>query len=323
MCPGGHRGPNVQDPRGLYDFTADQPSQTELDGPVLVHALSGFVDAGSAGRLAVDHLLAELPHRVLARFDVDQVFDYRARRPPMTFTEDHWTSFEPPALELRLVEDLAGRRFLLLTGPEPDVQWERFVAAVGQLVDHYGVRLTLGIHAIPMAVPHTRPLGITAHGNRPDLTAQYPAWVGTVQVPGHAAALLELRLAEQGHDVAGFAVHVPHYLAQAEYPDAALALLHGTSEAAGLSLPSRELREAGERTRALVEEQVAGQPEVSAVVHALEEQYDAFVRGRSRSLLPGDDAGALPGADELPTADELGAELERFLAEENRRRGES
>jgi len=314
----------------LYTLASEQPKESELDAPVLVHALSGFVDAGSAGRLAADYLLAELPHRVLATFDLDQVYDYRARRPPMIFTEDHWTSIEQPTLELRLVQDLAGRGFLLLTGPEPDVQWERFVAAVGQLVDHYQVGLTMGIHAIPMAVPHTRPLGITAHGNRPDLTRQYPAWVGTVQVPGHVAALLELRLGESRHDVAGFAVHVPHYLSQADYPDAALALLHGLATATGLTLPSQELREAGERTRALVQEQVEEQPEVLAVVRSLEQQYDAFVRGRERSLLAadGDEAGALGGStglpdeENLPTADELGAELERFLAEENRRRGE-
>jgi len=298
----------VQDPQQLYTLADEQPEDGELDAPVLVHALNGFVDAGSAGRLAADYLLAELPHRVLATFDLDQVYDYRARRPPMIFTEDHWTSIEQPRLELRLVQDLAGRGFLLLTGPEPDVQWERFVAAVGHLVDHYRVGLTLGIHAIPMAVPHTRPLGITAHGNRPDLTRRYPAWVGTVQVPGHVAALLELRLGEGGHDVAGFAVHVPHYLSQADYPDAALTLLQGLGGATGLSLPSQELREAGERTRALVQEQVEEQPEVLAVVRSLEEQYDAFVRGRERSLLaadgdePGESARALglPDEENLP-----------------------
>lgn len=318
------------DPREMYEFADDQPDTADMDGPVLVHALNGFVDAGSAGRLAADHLLEELPHRVLARFDLDQVFDYRARRPTMVFAEDHWVSVDSPALELRLVDDLAGRPFLLLTGPEPDLQWERFVSAVRQLVEHYGVSLTVGIHAIPMAVPHTRPLGMTAHGNRRDLLEQYPAWIGTVQVPGHAAGLLELRLQESGHDVAGFAVHVPHYLAQADYPDAALALLRGTSQATGLTLPTRELQAAGERARALVEEQVENQPEVSAVVRSLEEQYDAFVRGRERSLLGGDgeEAGALPGGplpvpEDLPSAEELGAELERFLAEENRRRGEA
>jgi predicted ATP-grasp superfamily ATP-dependent carboligase len=304
----------VLDPDDLYELEEHQPAVGELEAPVLVHALGGFIDAGHAGRLAAEHLLASLPHRVLARFDIDQLYDYRARRPVMTFVEDHWESYETPSCELCLVHDGVGRAFLTLTGPEPDIQWERFVAAVTRLVERYGVRLSVGLHAIPMAVPHTRPVGVTAHATRRDLVSGYEPWVGRVQVPGHLAGLLEFRLGQSGHDAAGFAVHVPHYLAQTEYPAAAAALLDAVAGVCGLDLARQELVEAGERVREAVDVQVGEQPEVGAVVRALEEQYDAFVTGRGRSLL----AGA-PG--DLPTADELGAELERFLAEENDRRG--
>ena len=301
------------DPDALYAFDAVPPQPGELDRPVLVHALSGFVDAGAAGRLASEHLLATLPHRVLVRFDVDQLYDYRARRPVMTFVEDHWESYDAPRLELSLVEDAAGTGFLMLTGPEPDVQWERFVAAVRSLVERFGVRLTVGIHAIPMAVPHTRPIGVTAHGSPPSLVAGAQPWVSRVQVPGHMAGLLEYRLGEAGHDAAGFAVHVPHYLAQAEYPDAAATLVESVAAIGGLRLPVGDLRAAGDQVRAVIASQVGEQPEVGEVVRALEEQYDAFVAARGRSLLADDTP--------LPTAEELGAELERFLAQENDRRG--
>ena len=301
------------DPDALYELDAVQPQPGELERPVLVHALGGFVDAGQAGRLAAEHLLATLPHRVLVRFDVDQMYDYRARRPVMTFVEDHWESYEAPRLELSLVEDAVGTGFLMLTGPEPDVQWERFTAAVRRLVERYGVRLTVGVHAIPMAVPHTRPVGVTAHASRPELVAGHEPWVTRVQVPGHIAGLLEFRLGESGHDAAGFAVHVPHYLAQAEYPDAAATLVEAVAELGELRLPVGDLRAAGEQVRAAVAAQVAEQPEVVEVVRALEDQYDAFVAARGRSLLARDSP--------LPTAEELGAELERFLAQENDRRG--
>jgi predicted ATP-grasp superfamily ATP-dependent carboligase len=303
----------VLDPEALYELDAVQPQPGELDRPVLVHALSGFVDAGQAGRLAAEHLLATLPHRVLVRFDVDQVYDYRARRPLMTFAQDHWESYEAPRLELSLVEDAAGTGFLMLTGPEPDIQWERFSAAVARLVTRYDVRLSVGVHAIPMAVPHTRSTGITAHANRAELVAGHEPWVSRVQVPGHMAGLLEFRLGEAEMDAAGFAVHVPHYLAQAEYPEAAAALIEAVAEIGGLRLPSGDLRAAGEQVRAAVDSQVAEQPEVAEVVRALEEQYDAFVAARGRSLLAEDTP--------MPTAEELGAELERFLARENDRRG--
>jgi hypothetical protein len=165
-----------------------------------------------------------------------------------------------------------------------------------------------------MAVPHTRPIGVTAHATDPSLVRGYEPWVGRVQVPGHMTGLLELRLGESGHDAAGFAVHVPHYLSQAEYPSAAEALLEAVSRLSTLNLPTQALATAGDEVRAAIAAQVADQPEVQAVVRALEEQYDAFVGARGRSLLASD-------TSELPTGDELGAELERFLAEENERRG--
>jgi PAC2 family len=281
----------------------------------MVLVLDGFLDAGNAAARAAQHLTDLSDGPIVATFDVDQLHDYRARRPPMTFIEDHWAAYEAPELVLREVQDAAGARFLMLTGPEPDVQWERFVKAVTQLVDRYDVRLTVGVHAIPMAVPHTRPAGMTAHATRKSLVAQHQTWVGNVQVPGNIAGLLELRLGEAGKDAAGFAVHVPHYLTQAEYPDAALALVSQVCNLTGLQLPTDELAEAGEQTRAAIEEQVSGQPEVAAVVSALEQQYDAYIAGQANALPLADDTS------ELPTADELGAELERFLAEENERRG--
>ena len=300
------------DPADLVDLVGDV---TGLDRPVLVHALDGFVDAGAAVRLARAHLLATAgPDSVVARFDVDQLFDYRARRPPMIFVRDHWESYAAPALELHRLTDADGRPYLLLAGPEPDVQWERFSAAVLGLVRRLDVRLTAGLEAIPMGVPHTRPTGVTAHASRPELVAGYEPWVATVQVPGAATNLLELRLGESGHDAMGFAAHVPHYLSQVDYPAAAVALLGAVARAGGLRLPTAALDEAATRTRTDVDAQIADSEEVRAVVGALESQYDAYVGGRDRGdLLADDDA-------RLPTADELGAELERFLAEQHRRK---
>src|SRR3954463_8810323 len=169
-------GGAVLDPDGLYELDPVQPQPGELERPVLVHALSGFVDAGGAGPLAADHLLATLPHRVIVRFDVDQLYDYRARRPVMTFVEDHWESYDTPRREISLVEASAGTGFLMLTGPEPDVQGERFTPAVRLLVERFEVRLTVGVHAIPMAVPHTRPVGVTAHATRPQLGGGPRPW---------------------------------------------------------------------------------------------------------------------------------------------------
>ncbi|MBQ1011682.1 PAC2 family protein [Micromonospora sp. M51] len=297
------------DPHELYQLTDDLP---DLGQPVLIQALTGFVDAGNASRLAREQLLTSLEGRPIATFDVDQLFDYRSRRPVMTFVEDHWESVDAPKLELHLLHDDDETPFLLLTGPEPDLQWERFVAAVAGLAARLDVRLPVGLNSIPMAVPHTRPTGVTAHATRPELISGYEPWLQRVQVPGSVGHLLEFRLGEQGRDALGFAAHVPHYVAQTEYPAAAEVLLTSVSRSTGLLLPGDGLRSAAEVVRVEIDRQVAQTEDAAALVQALEEQYDAFARGRGEKSLLAPDAGP------LPTADELGAELERFLAEQTR-----
>lgn len=296
------------DPHELYELTDELP---DLGQPVLIQALTGFVDAGSATRLAREQLLTSLDARTIARFDVDQMFDYRSRRPVMTFVEDHWAEYDAPELELHLLHDDDETPFLLLTGPEPDLQWERFVAAVAGLSARLDVRLTVGLNSIPMAVPHTRPSGVTAHATRPELIAGHEPWLQKVQVPASVGHLLEYRLGEQGRDALGFAAHVPHYVAQTEYPAAAEALLAAVSKGTGLLLPRDGLRAAAEAIRVEIDRQVAQTEEAATLVQALEEQYDTFARGRGEKSLLATETGP------LPTADELGAELERFLAEQS------
>ena len=282
-------------------------------GLVLVHDLAGDFDAAHAGALAGSHLLASLPHQVVARFDVDRLVDYRAHRPRMTFNGDRYESFTAPEVLLYAVEDDAGEPFLLLHGAEPDFAWETFVAAVGGLVERLGVTSVAALQAIPMPVPHTRPVTVTAHATRRSLIESYPVYWGELRIPGSVAALLELRMGEAGVDAFGVAAHVPHYLTQATFPAASLTLLEHLSRLTGLRLPTEELREAAEAHRTEVDEQIARSPENTAVVAALEQQFDQFTAAREGSEL-------LTDIGEVPSGEELGAEFERFLAEQERKR---
>ena len=173
------------DPSEIYDVDPRVAAEVEAQaaagvGPVLVHAVRGFVDAGSAGQLAADHLTSTLESTRLATFDVDQLLDYRSRRPTMTFDSTTWSEYSEPELVVDVMHDAAGVPFQLMHGVEPDVQWERFTAAVRQIVERFDVPLTTGIHGIPMGIPHTRPLSVTAHATRPELIADHTSWFGTV-----------------------------------------------------------------------------------------------------------------------------------------------
>jgi len=299
----------VQDPTELFQFETDSSlSPDDTHASVLVLALGGFVDAGHTQRVLTEHLLENHESRVIASFDVDQLLDYRGRRPAMVFDRDHWESYADPSLLLHRVVDREGVPFLLLAGPEPDYQWARMVEAVMILIRALDVDLTVNVHGIPMAVPHTRPLGFTSHGtNQNLLLSGNETPFGTVQVPGSFASLLELRLGEAGRDALGFAVHVPHYLGQSEFADAALLGLQRVIAVTGLDLDATGLAAAAGRDRAEIARQMEQSEEISAVVRALEQQYDTYLEGRQhRSLLATD-------LSDLPTADEIGAEFEAFL----------
>jgi predicted ATP-grasp superfamily ATP-dependent carboligase len=267
--------------------------------PVLLYALDGFLDAGNAGSLAVQHLLAEDQGRVVASFEIDAFYDYRARRPPMTFVEHHYEGYEPPRLVVRLLHDRAGTPYLLLHGPEPDTHWEAFTGAVRTVVEHFAVRLSVSLGSVPMAVPHTRPVMLTNHATRAELLIQENVWRAQIRIPSSAQSVLELRLGEWGHDAMGFVAHIPHYVAQFDYPSAAVAMLDSVQTATGLSWDLEPLRDAGEAKLVEIGTQIEDSEEVREVVHGLEQQYDAI----NRSV-----------AEDLPTGEEIGAEFERFLA---------
>jgi len=296
---------------GMYELEFPAPSLSAPDGrgPVLIHALEGFSDAGRAIKLAAEHLKTTLDTELVASFAIDELLDYRSRRPLMTFKTDHFTSYEEPELNLYAVRDSVGTPFLLLAGLEPDLRWERFITAVRLLSERLAVRRIIGLGAIPMAVPHTRPITLTAHANDKELIAEHEPWVGEVAVPGSVSNLLEFRMAQHGHEVVGFTVHVPHYLAQTDYPAAAETLVGELARSASLQIPTGDLSRAAAEVAEKVNEQVAASAEVAQVVEALERQYDAFVAAQeNRSLLAHD--------EDLPSGDELGAEFERFLAQQ-------
>jgi hypothetical protein len=296
----------MRDPAGLYDISSDIIEVPK--GLHMVAGLTGFADAGGAVTQLSEYLLDTLDHRVVAEFDSDSLLDYRARRPTIYFDQDHLSDYRPAKLNLYLASDELGQQFLLLTGYEPDFQWERFTAAVMQLVEKYRVKDTTWVHAIPMPVPHTRPIGVTVSGNRLDLIDAMSIWKPHTQVPANALHLLEYRLQELGHPTAGFVLLIPHYLADTEFPSAAVTALESVSAATGLIFPTDRLREEGREFLAKIDGQVGNNPELARLVGTLEERHDSYMEDNPLRSPLTDEDGA------LPTADEIAAELQNFLA---------
>ena len=295
----------------LYERVASAPPVPA--GLPMIVALTGFTDAGGAVSQLLECFREELEPTPIVSFSADVLLDYRARRPIITFEADHLTAYRPQRLELSLAHDSLGQPFVLLAGFEPDFAWEAFAESIVGLAEGLQVSTITWVHSIPMPVPHTRPLGTTVSGTRDELTQAHSVWKPHTQVPSTVAHLLEYRFAQSGARVSGFVLLVPHYLAETDFPAAAIAGLDSLAIATGLVFDADDLSEQNREFLEKVGEQVGRSDELRTMLHGLEERYDSYMAGSGLGQ------PILHTAD-LPSADELAAEFERFLA--NRRPGD-
>ncbi|MHB1208207.1 MAG: proteasome assembly chaperone family protein [Acidimicrobiales bacterium] len=288
----------------IYDriiFLADP----ELSEPVLVVCLEGWIDAGLGASTAISTLLNTISTEILATFDTEYFIDQRARRPVARIVDGITTELTWPEIQLRYGQDGDGADILFLVGPEPDFHWSDFVDVVTDSAGRFDVRLVVGLGAFPAPTPHTRPVRVIA--TAPESSAHLLPLVGTVsgelEVPAGISAALELGFSEVDMDVVTLWARVPHYVASMSYPQAAAALIDGLARIAGLTLDASQLRASAEEARQRVDNLIINNPDHTSMVEELEEAADE-TEGTSLG-------------EELPSGDELAAELERFL------RGES
>lgn len=277
------------------------------DGLPLVMLFTGFIDAGNSVRSASRHIMDHLEHTLVLSFDNDSFLDYRARRPTFVFEQTRLTDYRPPTLTLSLVTDDMGAQFLLLAGYEPDFRWDSAIEIVLDIIERFRVSHTTWAHAIPMPVPHTRPVGMTVSGSRAELVDAYSVWKPTTEIPGTFGHLVEYTLCELGFPVAGFVILIPHYLADSDFPFGAVAVFDAITTATGIMLPTDEFRESGREFLAGIAEQIEDNEELQRMIVTLENRHDTYM---DENPLP---SPLTDAAGEVPTADAIAAELERFL----------
>ncbi len=300
---------NDRHPSSLYEFDPEwgAPAGARLDRPLLVVGLEGWVDAGMGASAAIAQLLTSSPTTSVASFDTEALIDQRARRPIARLEDGVTTELTWPAIRVVAGQDRAGTDVLYLTGPEPDFRWPTFIEAVVGLVGELGVRMVVGLGAFPAPTPHTRPvrLASTVPPQSTELAGRVGTVRGTLEVPAGVQAALEVALGNAGVPVIGLWARVPHYVSAMPYPEASAALIDGLCAVSGAVLDSTSLRGAGEASRRQVDELIAANPEHLEMVHRLEVALDS------------QESTAL-GIDDMPSGDEIAAELEQFLRGEGR-----
>lgn len=281
-------------------------TQPVLDAPVMVVAMEGWVDAGLGAAAAVAALTEHPPASDLVTFDGDHFLDMRARRPVVHIVDGVTSDMQWPKTQIRHGHDQAGSDVVFLVGPEPDYHWHEFVDAVVELALRYDVRMVVGLGAFPAPAPHTRPvrLAATAPQDSAELVGRVGVVQGELEVPAGVLSALELALGDASVPTVSLWARVPHYVSAMPFPLASAALVDGLAAISGLMLDSTRLRAAGDRARGQVDDLVADNPEHVSMVRKLEEAIDSS-------------EGNALGLDAVPSAEELAAELERFLRGEH------
>jgi hypothetical protein len=272
-----------------------------LDRPVLVMAMEGWIDAGFASASAMSALLSATPNTLVADFDSDALIDHRARRPVMRIVNGVLEGLRWPVPTLRATTGGGGRSLLLLSGPEPDMRWHEFTREVVQLGLRLGVEMVVGLGAFPAPVPHTRSVRLAATASTPDLAGRVGFIPATIEVPSGVQSSLQHGFGQAGVPSVGLWARVPHYVSAMPYPAASAALLEELGVLAGLEIDTSTFRAAATQTAQQIDDLVAGSEEHATLVHQLERQHDEE-QGLSATNF-----------GDLPSGDELAAELERFL----------
>ena len=272
----------------LYRLEEDPKFQA----PVLVAALEGWVDAGSAGTTAAAQLAQN--GTLVATFDADAVYDFRSRRPVLDIVDGRPMSLAWAELKLTAAR-IGDRDLLILSGPEPDYRWRELAVDVVELAKRLGVASWASLGAIPAAVPHTRPVPVlataSAPGLLPDGIRQGPD--GLLRVPAALLSVLELTASTSGIPAVGFFAQVPHYV-NASYPTASIALLTALGRHLGINVPVGSLATRALERRNMLDAAAANDEDTKAHVERLE---------------------LLADESRLPEGDELIADIERFLRE--------
>jgi len=280
-----------------YEHLFEFAELKELDKPVLILALDGWIDSSGIAHSAKESLLSKAEIYTMVKFDTDRLLDHRARRPILHLNEGVVENLEWPSIELLHIEGLEGPDACVLHGPEPDHDWKVFTDAVTNICYGLDVSLVIGLGAYPAAVPHTRPTRLSCTASSIEMAAKLDFVTASIKVPAGLQAVIEAEVALAGTPSIGLWAQVPHYLSTGPYPPATVALLEGLREISGIWNRDFKLDQNALNTRSRLDQLIGNNEEHLTMIEKLEIAYDEL-----------NDPGS-----SLPSGDDLAEELQNFL----------
>ncbi len=288
----------------------DQPLDGIGSDPVLIVAFDGWTDAGEGGTTAAQVLRDTYEPSRIGTFPSDELFDYRDRRPALSIDGGELGTPDWPEVRLELLTPPSGPPLLLLVGPEPDLKWRTIAADVVELAWRAGAERYVGLGSVPGPLPHTRPVQVISTSSDPDLAERIGRPHEQVIVPSSCQVALEASLRDAGVQTLGLWARIPHYVA-GEYPEASRALLEQFSAYLGTPVDLSIFDDDIAANRARLDVAAQGSDDVREHVDQLERMYDAEAEAERHSPDPGAERSITE--EQVPSADDLAAEIERFL----------
>ncbi|MEZ5076214.1 MAG: PAC2 family protein [Solirubrobacterales bacterium] len=270
-----------------------------LRSPILVCAFRGWNDAAAAASTALTAIATALDAEPIATVDPEEFFDFQSTRPTISMDEGQTRSIDWP--ENRLIAarvPTADRDLVLLDGTEPNLRWRTFSETIATAADALGIELVISLGALIAEVSHTLPVPITGLASSAELVEELELERSNYEGPTGIVGVIHDFCREAGIDSASLWAAVPHYVAAVPNPKAALALLRRLEGLTGIAVEASELEEETTDYEEQIGRAVAANPEIEELVARIEaEQVDLM-----------SDEG-----EELPSADTLAREFQRFL----------
>ena len=274
----------------------------ELRAPVMVCAFKGWNDAGEAASAALSYIRGSFDARDVGDIDPEEFYDFTAVRPTVKLVEGSTREIEWPenTFSVAPVPGAEGD-LVMLQGVEPSLRWRRFTQDVVTAAHDLGVRMVITLGALLADVPHSRPVSVTGITTDEALVKRLGFEPPNYEGPTGIVGLLQHACADAGLPAVSLWASVPHYVAAAPNPKVALALVRAFEGTAGLAVDGGELESAAEDYERQVTAAVASDPEVKAFVERLETALDE------------DAAENPPDEGQLPSADTIASDFQRFL----------
>lgn len=270
-----------------------------LRAPAMVCAFQGWNDAGDAASSAVSFLASSLQARRFARIDSEEFYDFQTNRPSVQFNDENEREIVWPAVEvLEASAPRAPRDLVLVQGVEPSLRWRSFTGHIVELAEALGVQVVVSLGALLGDVPHTRPVSISGLASDPLLTERLGMQGSTYEGPTGIVGVLHHACAQAGLPSASLWAGVPHYVAAAANPKAALALLRRVEGLIGVSVDVSELESAAADYERQVGLAVQSDPDIQAFVERLEQAAESDEESTDEAV---------------PSGDMLAREFQRFL----------